>query len=703
MYILDKFTKDLSREKVYYLIMNHMKRKIISNFNALSWIFFSLLFLIFIFKLIFADLNILNADENSDKRTIFLAFDMNYKNQEELETSKDIVNQILNYYTKESNTEVVFQPYGSKSYDPKVVNLQNRESVFSELISTNFRESTDSFSNHYLIISEAFTKIAENTDTTNSELFIISNLRINKSENSSQIKLINLSDLYLSSGIKFNVMSLQSATVDERNLFMDLSENTGGSYIDFGSNSAIVEFLKLFMDDPISILQTNITPKPLSNFINIPPTVSRLRVGFYRQDNNTEISIINPNGTEIKPKIDSYWYLSNIIFLDIFEPESGTWTIITNGISGRFEILTDTQNPLSLVTQGEKVFSSGSPILLEVGASIEGQLSHIENAEMQLRVRDHTGSETIQIMNDLGQKNDKAAFDGIYTVELPAYSEQSILDIQYTLQWKDITTPIIHNDQIKIEFFPEIQITKISDLSGKSESEFNVVTFETRVNSYPYLISLDEIQSLITSNDNFSYRIEKVNLKDTDKSYIFNIFLESKEKIKGDIYLDLNLNTNYLEKDYKSKIKKIQISVNTKYLYIFGLRYYYWIIIFVVIFVAFTLIINNLRQTRITGYLTDVQNNIIVDFSSIKRNPISKFLYPKRLSFSYINQLPYSGGYFEFDGEKVYMYIDPLETDPNIRINSAPAKGRSDITNGPWIGSSGKQVRFKKNIPYIDM
>ena len=158
--------------------MNHMKQKIISNFNALSWIFFSLLFLIFIFKIIFADLNILNADENSDKRTIFLAFDMNYKNQEELDTSKDIVNQILNYYTKESNTEVVFQPYGSKSYDPKVVNLQNRESVFSELISTNFRESTDSFSNHYLIISEAFTKIAENTDTTNSVLFIISEIGV---------------------------------------------------------------------------------------------------------------------------------------------------------------------------------------------------------------------------------------------------------------------------------------------------------------------------------------------------------------------------------------------------------------------------------------------------------------------------------------------------------------------------------------------
>ena len=49
------------------------------------------------------------------------------------------------------------------------------------------------------------------------------------------------------------------------------------------------------------------------------------------------------------------------------------------------------------------------------------------------------------------------------------------------------------------------------------------------------------------------------------------------------------------------------------------------------------------------------------------------------------------------------MDIQPLEGDPSVRINSVPANGRSEITNGPWIGSSGKQVRFKKNIPYIDM
>ncbi|GIS29931.1 MAG: hypothetical protein Ct9H90mP2_03140 [Dehalococcoidia bacterium] len=53
---------------------------------------------------------------------------------------KDIINQILKYYSKESNTELVFQPYGSKSYDPKVINLENHESVVSEFFNTNIKE-----------------------------------------------------------------------------------------------------------------------------------------------------------------------------------------------------------------------------------------------------------------------------------------------------------------------------------------------------------------------------------------------------------------------------------------------------------------------------------------------------------------------------------------------------------------------------------
>ena len=62
-----------------------------------------------------------------------------------------------------------------------------------------------------------------------------------------------------------------------------------------------------------------------------------------------------------------------------------------------------------------------------------------------------------------------------------------------------------------------------------------------------------------------------------------------------------------------------------------------------------------------------------------------------------------SGTYFEFVGDEVYINIQPTEGDPSIRINSIPANGKSEITNGPWIGSSGKQVRFRKNIPYIDV
>ena len=39
--------------------------------------------------------------------------------------------------------------------------------------------------------------------------------------------------------------------------------------------------------------------------------------------------------------------------------------------------------------------------------------------------------------------------------------------------------------------------------------------------------------------------------------------------------------------------------------------------------------------------------------------------------------------------------------DPSIRINSVPVTSRESISQGQWIGSSGKQVRFNKNIPYM--
>ena len=50
-------------------------------------------------------------------------------------------------------------------------------------------------------------------------------------------------------------------------------------------------------------------------------------------------------------------------------------------------------------------------------------------------------------------------------------------------------------------------------------------------------------------------------------------------KIKDTVFIDINLSTNYLEESYESITKKIKIDVNTKYIYIFGLRYYYLLVV----------------------------------------------------------------------------------------------------------------------------
>jgi len=688
--------------------MNHNIQKVLSYLGIFSERLgvFALFFLFSLFLYISSDNKLLANEEPITDKITFIAFDVNFQDDTDFSYSIDILNHIVKFKSLDSRGKIILQPYGNKSYPYIEIIKEEIDLQLSDFFKNIPEEPSNSLSNHYLVISEGFTKIAELKDTSKSNFYLISNLDLNDSEDSSEIKLKNLSDLYLSSKIKLNVMSLPSSNSSDRDLFMSFSQNTEGDFIDFDSLSidSFVNFIKSFMAEPISILQTNLSSKPLSNFVNVPPTVSNLRLAINRENPGINISIIDPNGIEVGSNQGlNFWSLDKIIYLDIDEPQSGTWTIISTGNSGKLEILTDTQNPLRLETYGKKVYPVGSEIILEVGAFIEDQMVNISDAEMQVRIRDSKGIETIQIMNDLGQKNDRIAFDGIYTANLPSIIDQSIVDVEYTLQWKNLSTPVIKNDQIKVEFFPDFELTKIFDLSGKNKKDFLVATFETKVNNYPYLIGLDEIISNISIQDNYTFRIEPVKLQDTDKSYIFNIYMSAKEKVKENVFIDLKLSTIYLEESYESVSKKIQINVNTKYLYIFGFRYYYLIVILAVLFVVSIFVVNNIRQTKITGFLVDVQNNIVVDFSSISRNPIEKFIYPKRIKFDSIKQLPYSGGFFEFVGKKVFMEIIPKDGDPSVRINSIPASSRTEITNGPWIGSSGKQVRFRKTIPYLEV
>lgn len=688
--------------------MNHNIQKVLSYLGTFSKSLgaYAIILLLSFVLLISFENNLFADDTPLVDKISFIAFDVNHEDEIDFSYSKDVLTQIVKFHLLESNQSIVIQPYGKKSYPSIEINKNEVDIQLNNFFKNLPDESEEITSNHYLVISEGFTKIAEIADTSKSNFYLISNLNLSDSEDSSVTKLNNLSDLYLSSKIKLNVMSLPSSNSSDRDLFQSFSINTNGYFVDFDSSSSdsFVKFLKIFMDQPKSISQTNLSSKPLTNFLNIPPTVSKIRLGIYRENLDINIVLIDPSGIEIKPdEYLNFWDLEKILFLDMTNPQSGTWTIITTGDTGRLEILTDTQNPLRLETYGQKVFAVDNEIVLEVGAYIDNKMINIPDAEMQVRIRDNNGSETIQIMNDIGQKNDKESSDGIYTAKLPSISEQSIIDVEYTLQWKNLSTPVIKNDQIKIEFFPDLDITKIIDLSGKNKKEFLVTSFETKVNNYPFLVGLDEIKYILSSDNDYSFRIDPVQLKDTDKSYIFNIYMSSDEKIEESIFIDLNLSTTYLEEPYVSMSKKIQINVNTKFLYIFGFRYYYLIFIFGVISVISLFVLNYIRQTKITGFLTDVQNNIIVDFSTISRNPIEKFIYPKRINFSTIKQLPYSGGFFEFAGDEVYMEIDPIKDDPSIRINSIPANGKNDITKGQWIGSSGKQVRFKKTVPYLEI
>ena len=654
-----------------------------------------------------AEEEIFALDLDKSKNIVIAVDKVSLNDTVEFSITKDLIQHMVNVYVNDKNNESIeIIGYGELIYQTVIIDKSKDinsqiELFLNELYKINHRGS----SNHYLSFSEGFTFFAENENINNSTFYLISPLNLNLDIESVETKLLNLSELFKSSGVQVNIMSLPSSIFSNREFFKNITNATNGTMIDFGSEDSFIQFTRLFMTQPTELVNAILTPKPLSNFINVPPTSEKLIIGIYRQDVNTKISIIDPGGIEIS-EIDSIisWELDRYIYVIVDEPISGTWSIITNGSKGIFVILSDSYNPLTLSTIGPKVFPVSERITLEVGAYFKGELFNIPEAELQIRMKDPNGIETIQIMNDAGIKGDVKENDGIYTVELPAIEKQTLLETTYTLQWKNVSTPIEFNDHVKIEHFPEIVVTEIKNYIGKPGEEKLVGNFETKISTYPYPISIEELEISVEEDaKKFHYRIEPAGIIDTNKAYKFRVFIKPLIQLDQNISLSVSYNSKIFDQQYKSQPSKIETGVNSNQLYILGLRYYYWIPIIIIIISLIFAVINYLRKERIYGYLTDVDGNIIVDFSNIKRNIINKLIFPKRVEFNVLNSLPYNGGYFEFSNQNVYMLVNKLQEDPNIRINSVPITERTSITSNQWIGSMGKQVRFSKEIPYIKL
>ena len=106
--------------------MKHSLGKLF-NYDRLFIKFLSFgIFSIMIFISSFTELNVLNAEDKTEKSTVFLSFDINAFNEEEdFLISKDIILQISNYFLLDSTKTVILQGYGQTNFNPISLTKQN--------------------------------------------------------------------------------------------------------------------------------------------------------------------------------------------------------------------------------------------------------------------------------------------------------------------------------------------------------------------------------------------------------------------------------------------------------------------------------------------------------------------------------------------------------------------------------------------------
>ena len=151
---------------------------------------------------------------------------------------------------------------------------------------------------------------------------------------------------------------------------------------------------------------------------------------------------------------------------------------------------------------------------------------------------------------------------------------------------------------------------------------------ETHVGKFPYLAGQDDLNITIRGPEE-SYDSEAILVSEPEpgKGFIFDIFGIIP---KSGIYdIEVTLVTEYLGRKYVTPMVSSTVTaVITPYPFeIFGLPLWAIIVIGIIVFLGVVIAFLRSRKISAFGCLYDDQNNLIVDFSKLKRNLFMNLFY----------------------------------------------------------------------------
>jgi hypothetical protein len=527
-------------------------------------------------------------------------------------------------------------------------------------------------------------------------------------------------------------VTLPGAAAELRSFVNSVSRESGGEWLELSVPDGLKRLADLTLRDQAKgswseLDKGMLSPSDiLTSTLSIAPGTREATLVFFKEGAYGSLRLSNPSGFEASAgdrAVSSVVETPHVVIWKLLNPAPGQWKVEVRGLSGVVSAWHHVVNKYRINLESSGPVPINAPSTLIASVNDEQQRAALEGVKLTARLTTPEGATLVHELNDSGTSGDAVAGDGYFSATIPPLASEGQYRVDLELAWPEFGHRVSSRAELRAAAFPVIELTPVRTQELRPGERAHVATLSVKVNGHPYATSLDELTTGEASNVDQAglLEVKPRELLEQGRAWLYDVFFTPKQE--GGLHTVIfGLNLKYEGQQYAYSTDSMvlasvqpapavqpappapaapapqpqtlppQVTVEPP-----GFP---WGLLAIPAALVLALMASGLYwlvRTRPYGYLYSDRNELVVDFTSLKRNPFLGFLFKNSVGGKELALPGFEGVWFRFFGRRVDLRSRQVA--PTVRVNNQPLIGDKTIQDRTWIGAHGKIYTFTLTPP----
>ena len=469
----------------------------------------------------------------------------------------------------------------------------------------------------------------------------------------------------------------------------------------------------------------------LTSIISVAPGTRESTLVFFKESSSGSLRLSNPSGFEasVGDRTSSYVVETpHVVVWKLIDPAPGNWRVNARGIQGLISGWGYSASKYNLVLSPAELVSVTELATLVAYLDHQGQPVPLENVRLLVNITTPGGATLVYEMKDDGAGDDATAGDGYFSVTLTLLPVEGEYQAELELTWFEFNHTITSLGRFEARAFPaiEVRLVQLEDLLVGEATK--VATVFVHVQGQPYPVDADQLTATLASSagqtgtlelqprrlfggqgpaweydvvftpqgvGNFT-QVFRLAVEYAGRAYTHSSesFVLSSMELPAPAALETIAPPPVAVAWPAPPVRSIVVPPPPPMPVVepSGVSWLVLAVPVVLIAAAAAVAAFLVTRARPHGYLYSDNDEPLVDFAKVSRNPILAFLLRGSVRGKELNVPGLEGVIFRFSRGRIWL--KSVLKEPTVRVNNQPLVGQATIQDRTWIGARGKLYTF---------